>query len=439
MNKTILRLAIPNILSNISVPLLGMVDTALMGRMESEAYLSAIALGGILFSFIYWGLGFIRMGTTGMTAQAYGAKNPEEGIAVLGRALLVGGFFSVLLLVLQYPLGELGFRLLEGEASGENQELVKQLAREYFYIRIWAAPANLASFALTGWFLGMQNARFPMTMTIAVNVFNIGFNFLFIYEFGMKSDGVALATVIAQYLGVLLGLALFYWKYRNQLRHLNRQIVFQLDSLRHFFTVNTDIFIRTVLLVFSLAFVNAKSFALDALTLAANAILLQYFYTMSYAVDGFAYAAESLAGRYVGAKQADRLKQSISLLHLWGIGIGGVFALVYALLGEELLLVFTNQAEIIETAQPYLWWMVLIAILSPAAFIWDGVYIGATATKAMRNTMMVAVLLLFLPAYYLTIGPWGNHGIWFAMAVLMLARGGLLTLTARKHVFRLAA
>ncbi len=434
MNKTILRLAIPNILSNISVPLLGMVDTALMGRMESEAYLSAIALGGILFSFIYWGLGFIRMGTTGMTAQAFGANNPGESIAVLGRALLVGLIASVLLMALQFPLGELGFRLLEGDAQGANQNLVKSLAREYYYIRIWAAPATLSTFALTGWFLGMQNARFPMIMTIAINAFNILFNLLFIYQFDMKSDGVALATVIAQYLGAGLGFGLFFWRYRDQLDHLKRATVVQLQSLKYFFSVNRDIFIRTVLLVFSLAFINAQSFALDSLTLAANAILLQYFYTMSYAVDGFAYAAESLAGRFVGAKDTLQLKSAVIRLHVWGFAIGLVFALVYVVWGTELLYVFTDQLLIVERAQPYLGWLVLIALLSPAAFIWDGIYIGATATQAMRNTMIVAVLLLFLPTFYLSIDALENHGIWLSMTVLMVARGGLLTLTAKKHI-----
>ncbi|MEL6650539.1 MAG: MATE family efflux transporter [Bacteroidota bacterium] len=435
MNRTILRLAIPNILSNIAVPLLGLVDTALMGRMESEAYLGAIALGGILFSFIYWGLGFIRMGTTGLTAQAFGRKDEGEGIAVLARALLVGGTAGLILLLLQYPLGEFGFRLLEAEAKGDDIELVKQLSREYFYIRIWAAPANIGLMALLGWFLGMQNARFPMILIIALNVFNIIFNAIFVLGLGMKSDGVALGTVVAQYLGLALAIFLFWYRYRGHLTHLQRETVLQISKIRQFFSVNADIFVRTMLLVFSLAFVNAKSFALDDDTLAINAILMQYFLLMSYAVDGFAYAAESLAGRFIGEGSAQNLRDVVKRLLAWGMGFGVLFALIYFTFGEAMLYIFTDQSELIEAAKEYIPWMGVIALLAPLAFVWDGIYIGATATKAMRNTMIVAVLLLFLPTYYLSIGPLHNHGIWLSMTVLMVARGDLLSLAAPKHIF----
>ncbi|MFK7925662.1 MAG: MATE family efflux transporter [Bacteroidia bacterium] len=435
MNRTILRLAIPNILSNIAVPLLGLVDTALMGRMESEAYLGAIALGGIMFSFIYWGLGFIRMGTTGLTAQAFGRQDPAEGIAVLARALLVGGIATVILLILQLPLGEFGFRLLEAEAKGDDIELVKQLSREYFYIRIWAAPANIGLMALLGWFLGMQNARFPMILIVAVNLFNILFNFLFIYGFDMKSDGVAWGTVVAQYLGLTIAIILFAVRYREHLQYLKRETVLQMSKIKQFFSVNADIFIRTMLLVFSLAFVNAKSFALDDNTLAINAILMQYFLMMSYAVDGFAYAAESLTGRFVGEGSADQLRIAVKKLLIWGSSFGAIFALVYLAFGKAMLHIFTDQSDLIEAAAEYVPWLALIALLAPLAFVWDGIYIGATATKAMRNTMIIAVLFIFLPTYYLSIDSLYNHGIWLSMTVLMVARGALLSLSANKHIF----
>lgn len=435
MNRTILRLAIPNILSNIAVPLLGLVDTALMGRMESEAYLGAIALGGIMFSFIYWGLGFIRMGTTGLTAQAFGRQDPAEGIAVLARALLVGGIATVILLIIQLPLGEFGFRLLEAEAKGDDIELIKQLSREYFYIRIWAAPANIGLMALLGWFLGMQNARFPMILIVAVNLFNILFNLLFIYGFDMKSDGVALGTVVAQYLGLILAIILFSLRYRDHLQYLKRETVLQMSKIKQFFSVNADIFIRTMLLVFSLAFVNAKSFALDDNTLAINAILMQYFMMMSYAVDGFAYAAESLTGRFIGEGSPEKLRIVVKKLLIWGMGFGAVFALVYLAFGKAMLHIFTDQADLIQAAAEYVPWLALIALLAPLAFVWDGIYIGATATKAMRNSMIIAVLFIFLPTYYLSIGELHNHGIWLSMTVLMVARGGLLSFSANKHIF----
>ncbi|MCB0852908.1 MAG: MATE family efflux transporter, partial [Bacteroidetes bacterium] len=264
MNKTILRLAIPNILSNISVPLLGVADTALMGRMESEVYIGAIALGSIIFNFIYWGFSFLRMGTTGMTAQAFGQNNPAESVSILGRALLVAMIGSFLILISQAGIEWLSFALIDGDES------VKMLAREYFYIRVYAAPATLGIYALHGWLLGMQNARYPMIVVIIINCVNIALNFAFVMGLDMKSDGVALATVIAQYIGLLLSLWLVWGKYRSFLTQLNINSILFIPALKRFFTVNSDIFIRTICLIFTLSFFTAKSSSLSTLTLAAN-------------------------------------------------------------------------------------------------------------------------------------------------------------------------
>lgn len=429
MNRSILRLAIPNILSNLSVPLLGMVDTALMGRMETEIYIGAIALGTILFNFIYWGFGFLRMGTTGMTAQAYGQGDHQESISILGRALLVALAGSLLIIILQKFIGRLGFDLIQGDAA------VKDLARSYFYIRIYAAPATLALYAFHGWFLGMQNARYPMWLTIFVNLLNIGFNLIFIYMFNMKSDGVALGTVCAQYTGLLLAILLFLRKYRNCLPRFKVDRVIQLSALRRFFSVNSDIFIRTICLIFAFAFFTSASAGIGSLALAANQILLQYFYLMAFGTDGFAFAAESLVGRFKGAGEPKQLRRAVKLLFFWGCGLGIIFALVYAAAGNNLLRLFTDQTAVIEAALPYVWWMILIPPAGAVAFMWDGVYIGATATKPMRNTMLLATLVFFLPVYYLSFPAMGNHGLWLAMLVFMLARAILLSLTARKHIF----
>jgi len=304
VNKHILRLAIPNILSSLSVPLLGIADTALMGRLDDSAlYIGAIALGSMIFNFIYWGFGFLRMGTTGLGAQAYGKKDDSEVMMILARALAVGAIGSVLLLLLQYPIGQWGFTLIKGD------EEIKELAKSYYYIRIWAAPATIASYSLHGWFLGMQNARIPMYLTLTVNALNIGLNFLFVFGLGMKSDGVALATVLAQYAGVIAAFGFFFYHYRQYLSFFKKKLLLQVDALSKFFRVSRDIFIRTLCLIFVFAFFTNESSGLSKEILAVNSILLQFFFVLGFGIDGFAYAAESLVGKYKGAADFDKLKK----------------------------------------------------------------------------------------------------------------------------------
>ncbi|RMG64651.1 MAG: MATE family efflux transporter [Bacteroidetes bacterium] len=429
MNRLILRLAIPNILSNLTVPLLGMVDTALMGRLDSPYYLGAVALGSLVLNFIYWGMGFLRMGTTGMTAQAYGQGDAPAQIHLLGRALLVAGSAALLILLLQRPIAWLGFALIPGEAE------VLELARSYFFIRVWAAPATIGLYALQGWFLGMQNARFPLFLTLLINLANVGLNLWLVLGEGLQSDGVALATVMAQYLGLLAALGLFWLRYRGLLAHLHWQALVQRAALARFFSVNADIFVRTLCLIFTFSFFTAQSSGVDPLVLAANQILLQYFYTMSFGVDGFAFAAESLVGRFTGEGHQARLRAVLGRLFLWGGGLGIAFALLYALAGGPLLRLFTDQPEVIAAAQPYLGWMSGLAIAGAVAFLWDGAYIGATAVRPMRNTMLLATFGVFLPAFYLAFPHLGNHGLWLAMLLFMLARSVLLTVLAKRYVW----
>lgn len=429
MNRTILRLALPNILSNISVPLLGMVDTAIMGRLDSAYYLGAIALGSVMFNFIYWGFGFLRMGTTGLTAQAYGRQDVAACTHTFSRALLVAAGGGTLLILLQWPLAEVGFWLLEGDQE------VTQLAREYFFIRIWAAPASLGLYAFHGWFLGMQNARYPMVLTLWVNLANILFNLWLVLGLGMRSDGLALGTVLAQYAGLVAAIGLFALRYQPYLLHRSWQAIWDATALREFFSVNSDIFVRTICLVFAFGFFTSKSASIDPLTLAANQILLQYFHLMAYGVDGFAYAAESLVGRFLGANDRARLKEAIRWLFRWGVGLGLVFAALYLLAGEPLLRLFTDQVPVIQTAQPYLGWMSLISVLGAIAFIWDGIYIGATATRPMRNTMLLATLGVFLPVFYLVFPSWQNHGLWLAMTVFMGVRSLFLGGLAARSIY----
>jgi MATE family multidrug resistance protein len=431
MNKRILNLAIPNIISNITVPLLGMVDLAILGHLESETYIGAIALGGVIFNFIYAIFSFLRMGTSGFTAQAYGKKDNVEIIMMFGRSMFFALSGGLLIILLQNPIDYLSFILIEG--SGE----VESLASEYFFIRIYAAPASLGILALSGWFNGMQNAKYPMIIAIVINVINIIANLIFVYGFGLKLNGVAWGTLIAQYLGFLLGIWLFLRGFKSYLKYWKREVFFDMQKLKAFFRVNTDIIIRTLCLIFAFAFFTAQSAKINDTLLAVNTVLLQYLFFFSYLTDGFAYAAEALTGRYIGAKEKSNLKRVIKLLFIWGLGLGIVFTMVYVVAGKNLIYLLTNNREVVQASLPYLVWVGIVPLISFAAFIWDGIYIGATASAAMRNSLLVATFLFFLPSYYLLRIPFANHGLWMAIIIFMIARGVLLTLLAKKSILNL--
>ena len=432
MNKAILRLAVPFVISNISIPLLGMVDLALLGHLdtpEPEDYIGAIALGGMIFNIIYWGFGFLRMGTSGFTAQAVGAEDPKESMLVLSRAVMVALLGSFLILLLQVPLAKISFWIIDGSAE------VEQLAGEYFYIRIFAAPATISLYAFSGWFLGMQNAKYPMIITIVVNIVNLGLNFMFIYGFGMKHDGVALGTLFAQYSGLLVAIVLFAKKYTDYLKHWEYKAMMQLAAMKQFFLVNKDIVIRTLLLIFAFSFFTNESAGIGDQTLAVNTMLLQYLFIFSYFIDGFANAAEALVGKYVGARSKPLMIKAIKRLFTWGLYISIPFTLIYYFAGDYLMYLLTNDPGVISRARPYLFWVAIIPLATFAAFIWDGIFIGATSTAPMRNTLIIATLLVFLPVYYFTTGPMGNHGLWLAMMLFMLTRGIMLSFFAPRYIF----
>ncbi len=423
-NRSILRIALPNILSNISVPLLGTVDTALMGRL-SEMHIGAVGIGGMIFSFMYWNFGFLRMGTTGITARAFGAEREAEVVATLGRALVVAMLLAFGMMIFQWPLGEAGFFLmnLKGEA--------KVLTAQYFYIRMWAAPATLGLYALMGWFFGMQNAIYPLILTILINVTNMISSYWFIVYWGMEIDGVAWGTVIAQYVGFLLGILLLFYKYPNYLRFLKVKMLLEVTSLTSFFRINRDLFFRTLALTLAFGFFYSCSSAEGGLLLAVNVILLQYLNWMSYGIDGFAYAAESLVGKYSGARKLEQLKEIIQLSFWWGGGLALVFSIFYFVFGNQLLGVFTNQEEVIAAAQPYLGWMILFPVVSFACYIWDGIFIGLTASAAMRNAMVIS-LLLYIAMHYGFSYWWQVHGMWAAFLAFMALRAFFLWNSYRK-------
>ncbi len=430
MNRRILRLAIPNILSNLSVPLLGAVDTAMVGHLEDVAYLGAISVGGMIFNFLFWGFGFLRMGTTGLTAQSFGKEEPTSVVMDLSRALLVAAVGSVMLIILQDFIAYISFWVVE--ASPE----VERFTRLYFFIRIYSAPAVLGVYALNGWFLGMQNAKYPMYVTIGLNALNIGLDVLFIYGFGMHVDGVAWGTLIARYFGLFLAVGLLLYSYRDYMRHFVRDRLLELRELKKFVTVNRDIFIRTLCLIFTFSFFTAKSAESGDIILAANTILIQLWMIISYGIDGFAYAAESLVGRFIGARDRQRLRQAIAYSFIWGISIGVAGSVVYGIFDRTILKIFTNKPEVIQQALSVFAWTIAAPLVNSFSYIWDGIFIGATASVPMRNSMIIATLLIFLPAYYLGKGVLGAHALWMAMTLFMFARGLTLSLFYPSYIMK---
>lgn len=425
MNRRILHLAIPSIVSNITVPLLGLVDVTIMGHLGATAYIGAIAVGGLLFNILYWNFGFLRMGTSGLTSQAYGRKDKEAEIRVLVQAVSVGLFSALAMLILQYPIERLAFRLLDTSAE------VEQYAVTYFRICIWGAPAVLAQYSFTGWFIGMQNSRYPMYIAIVMNVINIVCSSCFVFLFKMKVEGVALGTVVAQYSGVMMALGFWYYNYKELRGRITFKGSLQLIAMRRFFAVNRDIFLRTLCLIGVTTFFTSTGARQGDVILAVNTLLMQLFTLFSYIMDGFAYAGEALSGRYVGACNLIQLKRAVRALFGWGVGLSLVFTLLYGVGGENFLGLLTNDTLVIETAGHYFYWVLAIPLAGFAAFLWDGILIGATATRFMLWAMLVASGSFFV-IYYCFSGATNNHTLWLAFLVYLALRGIMQTIWSRR-------
>ena len=425
MNRRILHLAIPSIVSNITVPLLGLVDVTIVGHLGATAYIGAIAVGGLLFNILYWNFGFLRMGTSGLTSQAYGRKDKDAEMRVLVQAVSVGLFSALAMLILQYPIERLAFRLLDTSAE------VEQYAVTYFRICIWGAPAMLAQYGFTGWFIGMQNSRYPMYIAIVMNVINIVCSSCFVFLFGMKVEGVALGTVVAQYSGVMMALGLWFYNYKDLRGRMTFKGSLRLIAMRRFFAVNRDIFLRTLCLIGVTTFFTSTGARQGDVILAVNTLLMQLFTLFSYIMDGFAYAGEALSGRYVGACNLVQLKRAVRALFGWGVGLSLVFTLLYGIGGENFLGLLTNDKIVIETAGHYFYWVLAIPLAGFAAFLWDGILIGATATRFMLWSMLVASGSFFV-IYYCFSGATNNHMLWLAFLVYLALRGGMQTLWSRR-------
>ncbi len=418
MNRQILRLAIPNIISNISVPLISAVDTALMGHL-SASHLSALGIGAMIFVFIYGSFNFLRMGTTGLTAQAYGQKDKILMANTLSRALLIALLIALVLILFQVPLLHIASYLMN------VKEGYADMVQSYFDIRIYTAPAIFLQFALMGWFFGVQNAIIPLLMTLVINLINIFLSYYFVNTLHMGIEGAAYGTLVAQYSGVVFGFIMIV-KYRDILNFISYHDTLQKEKLLRFFSLNKDIFIRTLALTFSLAFFYSQAAKNSEETLAIMILLLQFMIWMSFALDGFANAAESLVGKYYGAKNWILFKKAINYSFYWGGGFALLFSLLYLFFGRTFLELYTNQTQLIDQAMRYIWLVTLFPLLSFAAFIWDGIFVGMMASRSMRDAVVISTLL-FIAIFYIFCGIDYAWALWGSFVLFFLFRGGLQT------------
>lgn len=428
-DSKILKLAIPSIVSNITVPLLGLVDVAIVGHLGSSAYIGAIAIGGLVFNIIYWIFAFLRMGTSGMTSQAYGKRDLDEVVKLMLRSTGTGFLIAAILLILQYPILQMAFSFID--ATGE----VKKLAASYFHILVWGAPAVLGLYGFTGWYIGMQNSRFPMYIAIVQNIVNILASICLVYGFGMKVEGVAFGTLTAQYAGLIMAVLLWMKYYRPLQKRIRFSGVWERQAMTSFFAVNRDIFLRTLCLVAVTLYFTSSGASQGNTVLAVNTLLMQFFILFSYFMDGFAYAGEALIGKSIGAKNRLALKQTIKELFLWGFAIALLFTGLYIFGGNAFLRLLTNEQEVILASREYSWWVCAIPLASIAAFMWDGVYIGATATRQMLASMGVAALVFFV-VYFSLFSLFGNHALWLAFILYLFSRGLVQTFLAKNIILK---
>lgn len=419
MNREILRIAVPNIISNITVPLMGIVSTAIAGHWGDSAHtIGALAIGVSIFNFIYWNCSFIRMGTSGLTAQAYGAGDWTECTNMLVRALAVSVVLGIAVLLLQYPIGELSLIVMNGD----------EMAREYFYARIWAVPAGIVLFGFNGWFTGMQNAIIPMCTSITVNAVHIVCSLWFALGMDMGIVGIAYASIVAQYSGLTLAVVLLLWRYRRKLTRVDWRVALDMEPMRRFFRINSDIIVRTFCIVIVYTFFTAASARMgNAVLLAVNTMLMELFTMFSYMNDGFAYAAEALTGRFIGARDGRSLRMCVKRCFLWTSVIALVFVGIYIGWWRELLGLFIEPGSpeapaILDLARQYIGWVIVIPLAAAIPFTMDGVMVGATQTRVMRNSMLLATASHFIIFYGLS---WliGNNALWLAFTSYMFLRG----------------
>ena len=406
-------------LSSISVPLLGMVDTAVMGHLGDAWYMGAVAAGSMIFSVLFMGLNFLRMGTTGITAQAHGADNSDAMRAGLGQPFVMALLLAGLLILLQKPIILAALTLIEPSTA------VGELTGEYFRLRIWSAPATLCNFVIVGWLLGMQKARGPLVMTLTINLSNIVLDLWLVIGLGMKVEGVAIASVIAEILGLAVGLTFVAQELARHEGHWNWTDILESERYRRLFSINSNLLLRTLALMFTFAFITAQGARMGDVVLAANALLINFQYFLAYALDGIALAAEALTGKAIGSENNAGFKEAVWRTLRWSLVCAAGFTGIYYIAGTAIIDLQTNIPSVRETARVYLPWLIASPLISVWSFFYDGVFVGTTRSREMRIVMTASVLLVFLPVWYIFRDA-GNQALWLAFMSFMVVRGAAM-------------
>ena len=433
LNREILRLAVPSILANITIPLVGIVDTAIVGHLSDAAALGGIAIGTMLFDLLYWNFGFLRIGTSGLAAQAYGAGRKDECRKILVQSLTLALLATLFVWAIQWFFVNAVLAVVPCSAEAAS------IAREYFYVRIWAAPATLMLFTFKGWFIGMQDTKSPMATDILVNAVNMGASYYLAVHAGYGVVGVAYGTLVAQYSGLFLAVAILFLRYTGipVYRYTDWKEAMRWPELRRMMSLNGNLFIRS--LCFMVVYVGYTSLAsrYGDTELAVSSILMKFFMFFSFFVDGFAYAGEALVGKEFGKTQesgqsSEELGKIVRLLFNWSIGVGLFFTALYAVFGDTFIATMTSDSEVITAAKPYMGWLIAMPIVSALAFMWDGVFVGATAGVQIRNAMIWAALA-FVIGYISTFSWLGAQALYIAYFAHLFARVTYLTIEWKKN------
>jgi multidrug resistance protein, MATE family len=414
-HRSVLAIAVPIMLANVSQPLLGIVDTAVIGRLPEPHYIGAIAVGSLIFSFLYWGFGFLRMGTGGLAAQAYGAADPAELAAVLARALLIAAGIGLGIIALGPVIGTIAFHAIQAS------DPVEQEASVYFSIRIWSAPFTLMTYVVVGWFVGIGKTRAALVIALFLNGVNMALDAVFVLGLGMTADGIALGTLIAEVSAALLGLGLVALELRRVQARFELARILDRARLVRMVSINFDIMVRSLLLILAFSWFTAQAARMGDVTLAANAVLMHFFTFSSFLIDGFAHAAEALVGQAVGARARAMYRQAVRLSSLWAGALSVALALAIIVAGPLMIDVLSTSPEVRVTARQYLLWVAVSPLLGVACFQLDGIFTGATQTRDMRN-MMIVSFAGFIAAWWLFTPLWGNHGLWLALDLFFLMR-----------------
>ena len=428
MNRTVLKLAIPSIFANITVPLVGMADTAIAGRLGDASVLGGVAIASMLFDLLYWNMGFLRVGTGGMVAQAYGRKDFREAMNIYALGMATALAFALLFIVLQFVYVEAAFHFIECSPQ------VEALAREYFFIRIWAAPATLSLNVFKGFFIGMQNAVSPMAVDVVVNVSNVAASIFFSFYAGLGFSGIAWGTLVAQYIGMVLAIVLMVLQYRNLFHLIDIRGTMRWNRMKRFFMLNADLFVRSLCFLGIYAGLTSLSAHYGDVALAVSSIMMKLMLLYSYFIDGFAYAGEALSGRFIGARDKESLVKAVKVIFIWCGAIGILSTLGYWIGGEWLFRLMSTDPVVLAESASYLPWLLIMPLVSSVAFTWDGIFIGATATKAIRNSMLWA-LAGFFASYWLLGWKYGVQALWVGYMVHLVARTVYLSAVAKKEVF----